>query len=218
MPAQADFLIIGHRGARAVYPENTEAGFAYLVENGIHWAETDLRVNAAGDIVLMHDPHLPDFTRVLDGEHPGLARLTAILERFPTLHLNLEIKSIGAMERLVHLPALHDQPDRFILSSFLHPVVRTLKELFPKVPCLFVMSGAMLGAAAYVRRHGVDGLVFEYEFFEEHEIRALLDDGRMVLAFTVNRAADARAFRDMGLTGIITDDPVRIRAELMADS
>lgn len=211
---ETKFRIIGHRGARAVAPDNSERGFAYLLHHGIHWAETDLRINAAGDIVLMHDPHHPDQTAVSDSIHPGLAKLSAILSDHPRLNLNLEIKAPEVMERLCLLPELETNPERFVLSSFHHRTARELKQRFPAIPCLFVIAGSMIDLARYVDEHGMDGVAFEYEFYDEREIRRLLEAGRQVYAFTVNRPRDVEIFRSMGISGIITDDPVGIRDAL----
>ena len=90
----------------------------------------------------------------------------------------------------------------------------TLKHRFPGIPCLIVNCGALVGLADYVDRIGVDGVVFEYEFYEEDELQRLMNRGRQVFAFTVNQVADARRFQALGIHGIITDDPVQIRAAL----
>jgi len=211
---ETGFRIVGHRGARAVAPDNSEQGFTYLVNHGIEWAETDLRVNAAGDIVLMHDPHHPDQADVSDSIHPGLARLSAILDRYPGLNLNLEVKVPEVLDRISLLPELESQPRRFILSSFHHRTALELKHRFPHIPCMFVITGSMIDLAGYVNNHGMDGVAFEYEFYDEREISRLLDDGKQVYAFTVNRPRDAAFFRSMGISGIISDDPVGIRETL----
>ena len=209
-----EFQVIGHRGARFHASDNSDAGFQYLVNNGIGWAETDLRLNGAGEIVLVHDPHLQNGTPVLDGTHRELERLPAILDRYPTLNLNLELKETAVLDALSGLQALKREPHRFILSSFHHRTVVALKQRFPAIPCLLVQCGDMVGLADYVNRLGVDGVVLEYEFVDETEIRRILDQERRVYLYTVNTPADARAFRQMGAHGVISDDPVHIRDTL----
>ncbi|TVS00466.1 MAG: glycerophosphodiester phosphodiesterase [Rhodobacteraceae bacterium] len=52
-------LVYGHRGARAVLPENTIAGFDYLCEIGAGGVELDIQ-NARGEVpVVIHDPRIP---------------------------------------------------------------------------------------------------------------------------------------------------------------
>ncbi len=52
-------LIYGHRGARAVLPENTMAGFDYLREIGADGVELDIQNARGGVPVIVHDPHIP---------------------------------------------------------------------------------------------------------------------------------------------------------------
>lgn len=51
-------LLFGHRGAAAEAPENTLSGFAHAWEVGVRCFETDVRLSADGQLVLMHDPDL----------------------------------------------------------------------------------------------------------------------------------------------------------------
>jgi glycerophosphoryl diester phosphodiesterase len=62
------FAVLGHRGARALYPENTIEGFAAAMALGVRAFELDVGVSADGVVVLCHDLALnPDITRRTDG-------------------------------------------------------------------------------------------------------------------------------------------------------
>jgi glycerophosphoryl diester phosphodiesterase len=57
-------LIVGHRGARGLWPENTLAGFAGAVALGVDALELDVALTADGVAVVSHDPALnPNVTR-----------------------------------------------------------------------------------------------------------------------------------------------------------
>jgi glycerophosphoryl diester phosphodiesterase len=59
----------GHRGARALFPENTEEGFAAAAALGVTAFELDVGLTADGVVVVSHDPALnPDLTRDASGE------------------------------------------------------------------------------------------------------------------------------------------------------
>ena len=63
MPS-ACFVIQGHRGARALFPENTVEGFRRAMALGVAAFELDVGVSADGVVVLSHDLALnPDITR-----------------------------------------------------------------------------------------------------------------------------------------------------------
>ena len=48
--------IHGHRGARALRPENTLAGLAYALAIGVDAIEFDVTLTADGGLILAHDP------------------------------------------------------------------------------------------------------------------------------------------------------------------
>ncbi|MBI2680438.1 MAG: glycerophosphodiester phosphodiesterase [Candidatus Solibacter usitatus] len=54
----ARILVHGHRGARAMRPENTVAAFAYAIELGVDAIEMDLAVTKDDVLVVSHDPEL----------------------------------------------------------------------------------------------------------------------------------------------------------------
>jgi glycerophosphoryl diester phosphodiesterase len=62
------FDLQGHRGARALAPENTVPAFALALSIGVSTLETDIAITRDGQLVISHDPALnPDITRGPDG-------------------------------------------------------------------------------------------------------------------------------------------------------
>lgn len=60
--------VIGHRGARALYPENTLEGFRATAALGVDAFELDVGMTVDGMVVVHHDPALdPDITRDASG-------------------------------------------------------------------------------------------------------------------------------------------------------
>lgn len=61
-------LVIGHRGAAGLLPENTLAAFAKACELGIDALELDVLVSADGELVVHHDFRLkPEIARTAEG-------------------------------------------------------------------------------------------------------------------------------------------------------
>ncbi|MBA3029803.1 MAG: glycerophosphodiester phosphodiesterase [Desulfobacteraceae bacterium] len=58
-------VIVGHRGFRAEYPENTLAGFSAAAEAGADMIELDVRLSADGHLMVIHDAQLD---RTTDGK------------------------------------------------------------------------------------------------------------------------------------------------------
>jgi glycerophosphoryl diester phosphodiesterase len=56
--------VVGHRGARGLYPENTVAGFLGAIALGVDALELDVGLSADGVVMVTHDPALnPAITR-----------------------------------------------------------------------------------------------------------------------------------------------------------
>ncbi len=72
-------LILGHRGAAGVAPENTLLAFERGLADGAHIIESDIHVTGDGVPVLIHDP---DLDRTTNGNGPvegiGFAELQAL--------------------------------------------------------------------------------------------------------------------------------------------
>ena len=62
-------LVIGHRGARGLFAENTIAGFSQAISLGVDGLELDVATTADRVVVVTHDPCLnPDIVRGRDGD------------------------------------------------------------------------------------------------------------------------------------------------------
>src|SRR5437868_4452529 len=61
----------GHRGARAVRPENTIPAFEYAIEAGVDVLEMDVAVTKDNVLVISHDPHIN--REICQGPHVGVA-------------------------------------------------------------------------------------------------------------------------------------------------
>jgi glycerophosphoryl diester phosphodiesterase len=57
-PAGKRIVVEGHRGARAVRPENTIAAFEYAIQAGADFIELDVAVTKDNVLVVSHDPTL----------------------------------------------------------------------------------------------------------------------------------------------------------------
>jgi len=64
-------LVHGHRGARAIYPENTIPAFEYAIKIGADFLEMDVAVTKDNVLVISHDPHINP--EICQGPHPGIA-------------------------------------------------------------------------------------------------------------------------------------------------
>ena len=59
-----DIQVIGHRGGRYEFEENTLAAFKGSYAGGVRAYETDIRLTADGELVVLHDSSLKRMTGV----------------------------------------------------------------------------------------------------------------------------------------------------------
>ena len=141
-------LVIGHRGAAAVRPENTIPSFAHALALGVDAIEFDVRLARDGTVVVHHDPDtartcgerlvIADATaadlRALDagatfaGQGWRVAaripRLDETLELLRDVPLIVECKTVEVTAPLVAALRRHALLDRVVVGSFLHTSMR----------------------------------------------------------------------------------------------
>ncbi|HVS63431.1 MAG TPA: glycerophosphodiester phosphodiesterase family protein [Thermoanaerobaculia bacterium] len=71
-------LVIGHRGASGLAPQNTLPAFERAIELGVDMVELDVQLSRDGELVVIHDPDLDATT---DGAGPVAAQALDALTR-----------------------------------------------------------------------------------------------------------------------------------------
>lgn len=101
--------IIGHRGSRHLWPENTLEGFRALLTAGVEGVEFDVHLTADDTVVVIHDATIE---RTTDGSGPVRAQtlheLQSVLVRgsaegIPTLEQVLDIFQASGLELHIEL-------------------------------------------------------------------------------------------------------------------
>ena len=225
-------MIIGHRGACGLAPENTLASFAKALEIGVDAVELDVHLAKSGELVVIHDETVD---RVSDGKgfvaNKTLRELKEYTleggEKIPTLNevfdfinrrciINVELKGALTAKPVAELIRKYVLEkgwsfEDFFVSSFNHHELFAFHQLLPEV-----QTGALL-----------EGIPFHYASFGEdigatHVIlylytlnKAFIDDahrrGLKVFVYTVNDPDEMKLLLDMGVDGIISNYPDRYR-------
>jgi glycerophosphoryl diester phosphodiesterase len=175
-----------------------------------------------------------------DGEYPyrgkapddadfRIATLREILEAFPGVVLNLDIKQTApAVEpyeaALADLLAEFERTDDVIVASFLDPATDAFRELAPKVG---TSAGTIATATFWRAVHGTEEVpdppVVAFQIPErqgdlviadEVFVRAAHERGIAVHVWTVNDEAAMGRLVDLGVDGIISDLPTALASVL----
>jgi glycerophosphoryl diester phosphodiesterase len=231
-------LVIGHRGASALEPENSLAAFARAARDGADGIELDVLCCATGDVVVFHDDDLarlagrPD--RVADLSLAELRAVTLtsgaripILEEAleacgPELLVNIELKTQGygggpigpLVERVAAIVERTGTGARVLVSSFHPRAIWRWMRRSPDVPAglLFEAEAALPLRAAWAQ-HLLHprALHPEAALCTPERVGRWKAKGYLVNVWTVDDPHMLHALAEMGVDAVITNDPGRTR-------
>lgn len=234
--------VIAHRGGRQWAPENTLAAFRRSVELGVDGIELDVHRCATGELVVIHDEDLNRTTNgagfVKDASYAELAKLSAGLwygkefadEYIPLLKevlelvdgrmiINIELKNTpieypGIEEDLLSLIEGYQRKDTLIISSFDHKVMRKLHELAPSLNTALLAAALFIDIKEYAAKMGARFFHPALDCLRADGVEEAHAAGLFVSAWTCNTQRDWQDAIDMGVDGIVTDDPQGLIAYL----
>jgi glycerophosphoryl diester phosphodiesterase len=214
-------LRVGHRGAAALAPENTIASLALALELGCDVVEVDV-LDLDGGLVLAHSPvEVPSELATLDEALAFVAGTPAVVQ--------LDLKTAGAEARLVEAVRRHGLLERAVVSTFRPASLRALEALEPdlcrgltypedrfglsRIKPLVGLGltamrsvlprriGRMLAAA------GANAAMLHWEVVTRAVVERCHELSAPVFAWTVASADEVRGLTDLGVDGLIVDDP-----------
>src|SRR5262245_48556824 len=219
-------LVVGHRGAAALAPENTIEALAAAVEAGADAVEFDV----GPGLLLGHDPHLATGLHLDD----ALAFL-----RDKAIGIQVDMKERGIERDVVARVREHGLDARSLLSSNHTDVVRLVADEAPDVqsaigypedrygvgkmpwPTVVVSAGSAaarqamrLRAPALLGRSKAGVLALHKGLVTASVVRAAHARGATVLTWTVNDRSLVGPLAAAGVDAISSDDPGMVLAEL----
>ncbi|MFE9705849.1 glycerophosphodiester phosphodiesterase [Streptomyces sp. NPDC005930] len=224
-------IAFAHRGGAADGLENTLRQFRRAVEAGYRYIETDVHATRDGKLVAFHDATLDRVTdgagRIADlpwedvrharvaGEEP-VPLFEQLLETFPEVRWNIDVKAEPALRPLLELIARRDAWDRICVGSFSEArVVRAQRLAGPRLATSYGIRGVLglrlrsWGVPAAPRRPAVAAQVPEAQsgipVVDHRFVRAAHARGLQVHVWTVNDPDRMHRLLDLGVDGIMTD-------------
>ena len=223
MGFHTEFLIIGHRGAAGLAPENTMKAFRAAFSCGVDAVELDVHA-VDSRLAVIHDPTVDRTTdgrgRVSDysvadlrnldaGDGEAVPLLEEVLQALPAeVGINIELKGPGTAPLVAALPL--DGANTLVSSRDLGRL-RAFRRAVPDAMCAPVFRMPyqdMVGAARAVDAWSVN---IRNDIATPRRIGRLIDAGYRVLVFTVNDRERARELRQQGVSGVFSDFPDRVR-------
>jgi glycerophosphoryl diester phosphodiesterase len=218
-------LLLGHRGCRGAFPENTIAAFDHALASGCDGFEFDVRLTGDGKSIICHDGRLSInaiiktaygklVNRRINSRASLLRRreqgeaccLDDVLARYSErAFFYIELK-VGGLEEIVLASIQAHRPRRFVVASFLPKVIKRLRGLSAELPIGFIFDN--LAGLRRWRELPVSYVMPHYRFVTERRLKDMHTAGKQVMTWTVNGPRKMRQLAEWGIDGIISDDPV----------
>jgi glycerophosphoryl diester phosphodiesterase len=209
----------GHRGARAVRPENTIAAFEYAIGVGVDAIEMDVLVSRDDVVVVSHDPYLKSgtFIRTLTAAETGLPTLDQVfaLKGLAEFVFNVEAKvsehtPSNFAELVLDRIGEHGVQSRVIFQSFDFAILHRMSRLAPGITRAALWEGEARSFVEIAEEAGTGIVAPEFKLVTEELVRAAHAAGLKVIPWTANTVEDWTALIAAGVDGIITDDPAAL--------
>ncbi|MFO0775131.1 MAG: glycerophosphodiester phosphodiesterase family protein [Nitrospiraceae bacterium] len=220
-------LRIGHRGARGLAPENTLAGIECAIAHHAHLVEFDVQRTQDGQLVVLHDATLDRTTTghgaVAQKPWAELQPLTAgDGERIPLLRdvlrtasgrtgVMIELKAEGLAEDVYDAVQASAFVGPVIYASFFHEELLTIHRLDRHAQTLALIEAVPINRTAFATDAHATHVGLAYETLTPSFLAALHAQSLRVFVYTVNDPVDIRAAKSLGVDGIISDYPDRLR-------
>ena len=228
--SECSMLVIGHRGARGLAPENTLASFKEALAAGVHEIELDVRVTKDGICVLNHDPYLHDASggklrHILVHQHtlaelykqrPDLTTLEEairlIKHRVPiVIEVKPRVPTAEVIAVVRHFLADGWKPADFLFASFRQHILRDLHAAVPSIETVVLARVSGVRARWRARQLDTKRLAFNHHNLWWGFIAAMHKKGYKITTYSLNDPVKAARWKRYGLYGTITDFPDRFK-------
>ena len=244
--APAGPIAFAHRGFSPGGGENTLAAFRAAVDLGYRYLETDVRTSRDGVLMVFHDETLD---RLTEADGPVSAHTAAelqrlavegvdriptldeLLEEWPDVHLNVDVKDAAGAELLARSVAAHRAGHRVLAASFSE---RRRRAAVAASGGVLASSASTPGAAAvlalgpvglgWAARPLLEGVCAFQVPVRQKGIRVVTPAfvsrahrlGLQVHVWVVDDRAEMERLLDLGVDGLVSDR-ADVLAEVMAE-
>lgn len=234
---RATMLIIGHRGASSLAPENSMEALRAGLQAGSDILEFDIRLTKDKIPVVIHDWRLirthhetasiSQLTlaqlqeRTKDQPVPTLKEV--LDEFFGVVLLNIEFKSRGVGKVATQLIAneyikKRSDWDNVLFSSFKGSELLSARRVSPFASLALLHNRNPFIFIAYHRQLKLTAVGFHRLYINPFALEIAKRAGLFTYAYTVNRPRTALLLAEQGIDGIVTDNPHKILRDIKKKS
>lgn len=223
-------LVIGHRGAAGLAPENSLEAMRAGRDVGADMLEFDVQLTRDKVLVVVHDSHLlrthkkrkyvrwsthESIQQAIDKGHQ-IATLEQVLDEFfGVILLNLELKGCGTAYYVLNLlkdryVKKSDDWNNVLISSFRINELKTARKISSKAQLAMLHNRNPFTYIAWQRSLEFSAVGFNRLYKNRLATDIAKKAGIFTYVYTVNQPASMLRLAEEDIDGIVTDFPDRI--------
>lgn len=224
-------MTIGHRGAKGYELENTLASFKKALKLGVDMIEVDTRLSGDGQVVVIHDKKV---NRVTDGQGRVIKKNIKALKSLSTKNgdkilllqevldlvnrktkIDIELKDrgmAGFVYKIIknYVENKNWSYEDFFISSFHQDELQKFNKLNSQIKLGLILSFPF-GYKKFSKKLNISFFVVYYRFITLKMIALMHRNNKKIFAWPVNNYDDIERMKKIGVDGIISDFPNRIK-------
>ena len=218
-----DCIIIGHRGARGLEPENTILSYQTAIQLGADMIELDVHKTKDGHLVCIHDDKvdrttdgtgliaemsLKDLQQLDAGHNEHIPLLSEVLDFARNrISVNIELKVLDVEKQVIDMVQERDMKNEVIVSSFLHSTLQTIHTIDEEIKTAVLISKKQDDVVQYVQNLHSVALNPLYKLVTPELISQIHAHNIKLYSWTINEPEFMTDLAKKGVDGIITDFP-----------
>jgi len=218
-----DCLIIGHRGASGIAPENTLLSYQTAIEIGVDMFELDVHQTSDGHLVCIHDYEvdrttngsglvaemsLNEIQKLDAGQGEYVPLLSEVLDlAFNRVMINIELKVPDVEREVIDLVKQKHMNDQIIISSFLHGTLQKISDIDRKIKTAVLVHTLFDDIIDYVVDLRAVALNPLHYLVTPELVSEAHHENLGIYPWTVNEPGFMIHLARLGVNGIITDFP-----------
>ncbi|SVA69054.1 uncharacterized protein METZ01_LOCUS121908 [marine metagenome] len=212
--------------------ENTIPSIKKAIELGVDGIEIDVFKCKSGEIIVFHDKKLNRLTNSsayienlsfdsinkikVMGEY-RIPELIEVMNVLPNeIFLNIELKGEETAKKVNEIITefinkTQSKLDRFIISSFNWSELEKFRSFNSKIPIAILTDNNPLNAIPVAKKLNAFAINPSYKLLNKNVVNQIKKEGLKIFPYTVNSINDIDKMKNLGVDGIITNYPERIK-------
>ena len=221
------FIGLSHRGNSNDFIENSFEAFNSVIQMGYKYIETDLRMTLDGEVIAFHDPDLKrlfnldllvkdltfnEIANLFKEKNCRLLTLEDALKEFPHINFNIDLKVKEAIQHSVKVVANLNSFDRVCFASFHSSHTKKILHLNQNAIVSMSMKDVALFKFFKIYNKNIKVIQIPLKWkgiklLTRSFMRKADKNNLLIHIWTVNDEDTINNLIDIGVNGIITDEP-----------